>query len=587
MSGAREALERAFAQATAHHRAGQLGEAEQLYRDILAAHPQHTEALRHLALIASGAGYLEEAEGLLRRAVAAAPRNADIHNSLGAICKSLGNLAEAEKHYREAIKRRPGYAEAMSNLAALLNQQFRLTEALEWARRAVAIKPDFAGLNNFANTLGKLGLAEDAVEAYRRCVGLVPRYELAWSSLLLGMHYVPSVTPQALFEAHVRTGNSIAEGLVEFTAFGERRASGRLRVGYISSDFRTGSVSHFILPILQNHDPSAVEVTCYSDGIFDAVAERTKSLVGAWRQIRGVPNELVAQAIRDDRIDVLVDLSGHTSDRLPVFALRAAPVQVTYLGYPDTTGLAAMDYRLTDSFADPAGEADAHATETLVRLDPCAWCYAPIGPTPEVRPRREGPLTFGSFNSLPKLSAPALEAFAGVLRETPGSRLMLKSQSLHEASVRERLTRTMAAHGIEPARLDLRGFEADAGRHLAMYDEVDIGLDPFPYQGTTTTCDSLWMGVPVVTLAGRSHVSRVGVSLLNAVGLGELVAADVQDYVRRASHLATERERLAALRGELRERMRRSPLMDAPGFCRRLEAAYRTMWHSWCSQARL
>jgi len=590
VSVSRQALEDAFRLALAHQQSGQPAEAERLYRQILEADPRHGEALQQLALLARNHGYLEEAEGLLRQAVAAAPRNAEFHNTLGTVYAALGKSAEAEQAYRLAIKRRAGYAQAMSNLAALLNDALRHAEAIEWAGRAAAIRPDYApALNNLALALTRQGRVEEAVQAYRRCVAAEPRRWPLWSNLLVGMHYLPEVTAQELFEMHLHVGRGLSEGLGTPAPHANRRDAGRrLRVGYVSADFRMHSVAHFALPILENHDRSAVEVFCYSDVTHpDAVTERAKSLADGWRPIGGLSDDAAAQAVRQDAIDILVDLSGHMSGRLALFARKPAPLQLTYLGYPDTTGLPAMDYRLTDSVADPAGEADRFATEKLIRIDPCAWCYAPVHATPEVAAPRSGAITFGSFNILAKLSAPTLETWGSLLRELPGSRLKLKSFAANEPAVREQLARGLRDQGIEPARLEVLGHQDDAREHLARYGEIDIALDPFPYNGTTTTCEALWMGVPVVTLAGARHAGRVGASLLRGVGLEELIAKDRESYVAATLALASDRSRLAGLRAELRGRMQRSPLMDAAGFCRRLEAVYREMWHGWCSQARL
>jgi predicted O-linked N-acetylglucosamine transferase (SPINDLY family) len=404
------------------------------------------------------------------------------------------------------------------------------------------------------------------------------------------MHYLPQVPPAELFAMHARVGREMVENAGATLAPHDNRGDPqrRLRIGYVSSDLRAHSVCYFALQMLEHHDRSAVEVFCYADTVRpDEMTARAKSLADEWRSITRLPDDAAAAMIREDRIDVLVDLSGHTvGNRLTVFARRAAPVQVTYLGYPDTTGLPTMDYRLTDSFADPAGDADARATEKLVRIDRCAWCYSPASSAPEITARKPGPITFGTFNALAKINSQVLAAWAAILRETPGSRLMIKAAAMSEASARERFTRAMAAHGIDKSRLVLAGHRADSREHLAMYAAVDIALDPFPYNGTTTTCEALWMGVPVVTLAGRAHAGRVGVSLLGAVGLSDLVAQDLEQYRRLAAGLAGDPDRLQRLRVELRDRMRRSPLMDGAGFARALESAYRQMWQSWCSVSR-
>jgi protein O-GlcNAc transferase len=549
--------------------------------------PQHSDALHLLGLIAYGAGDAAAAEDLLRRAVAAAPREAEFRNSLGVVCQSIGKLREATNCFQAAVKRKPDYAEAMSNLGAVLSEEGRLIESAQWARRAAMTKPGYAQpLSNLGNTLVKQGLVEEAVEAYRRAVSASPKQWHAWSNLLMGMHYLPNVSPEELFATHARFGREMVESTGAAVAKHDngRDPERRLRIGYMSADLRTHSVSYFALPILQNHDRAAVEVFCYADVAQpDEMTARAKSLADEWRPISGLPDERVARTIREDRIDVLVDLSGHTfNNRLALFARKAAPVQVTYLGYPGTTGLATMDYRLTDSFADPLGEADTRATEKLARIDPCAWCYSPAFSAPEITARKPGPITFGTFNALAKVNSQVMETWAGILRETPGSRLMIKAGAMNEAPTRERFARAMAAHGIEKSRLLLAGFRVDSREHLSMYAQVDIALDPFPYNGTTTTCEALWMGVPVVSLAGRAHAGRVGVSLLNAVGLSDLVAQDREQYRHLAAGLARDPDRLQRFRADLRDRMRRSPLMDAAGFSRALETAYRRMWRAWC-----
>lgn len=580
------ALQQAFELALAHHRGGQLAQAAQLYEQVLRMAPRHPDALHLLGLITFGAGDTAAAEDLLRRAVAAAPGEAEFRNNLGVVCQASGKFRDAASCFQAAVKRQPDYAEAMSNLSGALSEEGRLTESAQWARRAAMTKPGYAEpLNNLGNTLIKQGLVEDAVEAYRGAVAAAPTQWKAWSNLLFGMHYLPDMPPAELLAMHARVGKEMVESAGATLAHDNRRdPERRLRIGYVSADLRMHSVGYFALPMLQHHDRSAVEVFCYADTTRpDEMTARAKSLADEWRTITGLPDDAVAATIREDSIDVLVDLSGHTvGNRLAVFARRAAPVQVTYLGYPDTTGLPAMDYRLTDSFADPAGEADARATEKLVRIDPCAWCYSPVSSAPAITARKPGPITFGTFNALAKINPQVLATWAAILRETPGSRLMIKAAAMSEAPARERFTRAMAAQGIEKSRLLLAGHRADPREHLSMYATVDVALDPFPYNGTTTTCEALWMGVPVVTLAGRAHAGRVGVSLLNAVGLGDLVAENLEQYRRVAAALAGDPDRLQRIREELRDRMGRSRLMDGIGFSRALEAAYREMWQSWC-----
>lgn len=353
-------------------------------------------------------------------------------------------------------------------------------------------------------------------------------------------------------------------------------------MGYVSPDFHAHSVAYFIEPVLARHDPAAVETYCYAEVAQpDAFTEHMKTLAAHWRGTFGRSDDEVADMIRNDAIDILIDLAGHTAhNRLAVFARRPAPVQVTYLGYPNTAGLPQMDYRLTDAAADPPGQ-EVYYTESLVRLPQGFLCYAPPHESPAVGPlpaATGGCITFGSFNALPKMNNEVIALWARVLQSVPGARLILKNKSLQDAKTCERYRQ----HFHPPERIELLGWLDDPADHLSIYHRVDIALDTFPYNGTTTTCEALWMGVPVITLAGERHAGRVGLSLLTQLGLTELIAKTPDEYVRLAVALAGNRERLAALRAGLRERMRRSPLCDAQSFTRDLEAAYREMWHKWC-----
>jgi predicted O-linked N-acetylglucosamine transferase (SPINDLY family) len=367
----------------------------------------------------------------------------------------------------------------------------------------------------------------------------------------------------------------------------DRSPERRLKIGYVSSDFRQHSVAWFIEPVLAHHDRERFEIFCYAN-LFqeDAVTERLKAHADHWRKIYGLPDELAAQQIRADQIDILVDLNGHTAEnRLLVFARKPAPVQVTWLGYPNTTGLSAMDYRLTDGFADPVGMTEPFHSETLIRLPECFSCYQPPRDAPavsELPAKEKGYITFGSFNKLTKVTPEVMATWARILQAVPGSRLALQSAGLGEDAMQQMVREAFAGLGITPERLELHGHDRSQKTHLERYRNIDIGLDPFPYNGTTTTCDALWMGVPVVTLAGKVHAGRVGVSQMSNLGLTELIGQTPEEYVAIATRLATDRERLGALRKELRSRMTASPLMDAPRFTTNLEQAYRGMWKDWC-----
>ncbi|HEX8915890.1 MAG TPA: hypothetical protein VF796_26285, partial [Humisphaera sp.] len=356
-------------------------------------------------------------------------------------------------------------------------------------------------------------------------------------------------------------------------------------------DFRTYPAPRFFEPLLAHHDRAAVEVFCYSDvppGKADAVTDRCRAYGHAWRDVAGLPDAAVAARVAADRVDVLVDLAGHMANpRLTLFARRAAPVQVTYLGYPGTTGLATVDYRLTDSLQDPPGAADRWHAERLWRLDPCCWCYRPdddappVGPPPALAGR--GPVTFAALNRLAKASPRALRLWARVLDAVPGSRLMALVPPGAERD--PAATGLFAAHGVGGERLVLVGGRPPR-EYLRLWADADVALDAYPYHGMTTTCDALWMGVPTVTLVGGRHASRVGLSLLSAVGLGGLAAGDEDAYVAAAAGLAAHLPGLAALRQGLRDRVRRSPLGDGPGLARRVEAAFLAMYEARASGVR-
>jgi predicted O-linked N-acetylglucosamine transferase (SPINDLY family) len=357
----------------------------------------------------------------------------------------------------------------------------------------------------------------------------------------------------------------------------------RLRIGYLSPDFRKHVVMTFMAPALERHDRDQFEVFCFhTHRDKDAVTERLRSQVEHWSDCGGLTDDAIADRIRADRIDILVDLAGHTSGhRIGVLAMKPAPIQVTYLGYPNTTGLPTVDYRITDDLADPPGRADELSVERLLRLPRPFLCYRPEAKTPDPGPPpvlSRGHATFGCFNNTLKLSDSFLDLAARVVNAVPGSRLVLKSGGLELHSVGGRVRQRFAAAGVAPDRLELRGWTAAVEDHLGAYGEIDVALDSFPYNGTTTTCEALWMGVPVVTLRGDRHAARVGASLLGWLGLTDFVAADAEEFVRICARLAGDVAGAGSRRAGLRERLRASLLVDEAGFAREIERCYRTVW---------
>ncbi|MES2920553.1 MAG: tetratricopeptide repeat protein [Verrucomicrobiota bacterium] len=542
-----------------------------------------------LAVQCHQAGMLEKAGKLCRKVLSKQPKHSQAFHLLGLMAHQGGDPAAAADWHRKAVTAKPDFAEAHNSLGAALLACRKLDESVESFRRAVAIKPDCArALGNLGIVLKDCGLVEESVDAHRRALAAYPAWHEARSSLLLTCHYLFENDTVSLLGEH-RNWDSIHAGHLAgiITPHANRRETDRrLRIGLVSPDFKDHPVIRFLLPFLEHHDREQIELFAYSHVAEpDQWTELVRKKVDHWRSLVNVPDAAAAELIRGDEIDILVDLAGHTNgNRLMVFARRPAPVQVTYLGYPGTTGLSAMDYRITDALADPPGLTDAQHSEQLIRLQGCAWCYGPdtealLGPGPAAD---RGHVTFGSFNNLAKVNERMLRVWARIIEAVPGSRLLLKSAGFLSMAARKR-TREALISGtdISEERLDIRGPEDSHQAHLELYREMDIALDTFPYHGTTTTCEALWMGVPVVTLAGRSHVSRVGVSLLTNAGLPELVAESEDEYIRIAVELAQNTERLSTYRASIRDTMRGSGLLDASLFAKEFEAAFRQMWLSW------
>jgi predicted O-linked N-acetylglucosamine transferase (SPINDLY family) len=581
-------LSEALAIGLTHHRAGRLELAEEIYRRILVQQPDHPETLYLAGVLAYEAGRSAEAVERLRRATAMAPHRAQYLNSLGLALAAEGRFDEAEVTYRRALDLQPDYALAHNNLGLVLRVHGRLTEAADCYRQALALRPEYAEAHaNLGMVLADQGQPQQAVDAYRRALAIRPAWARVHDHLLHTLHFCPAVSPRELHDEHRRWNALYAAPLASSIRphHNNRSLERRLRVGYVSPDFRSHPVGRFLVPLLEAHDRAQVEVFCYSSTrSADAITERCVAGSDVFRDVRPLTDEQVAEAVRADQIDILVDLTMHMEDnRLLAFARRPAPVQVSYLAYCSTTGLDAIDYRLSDPYLDPPGGDETFYAEHTIRLPETYWCYEPLAECPPVGTlpaAAEGQLTFGCLNGVCKLNEVTLDAWARVLTAVPTARLLLHAR---EATDRRRVGEWLARRGIAAERLAFVEF-APLEEYFQVYGRIDVALDPFPYGGGTTTCDALWMGVPVVSLAGTTAVGRSGVSILSSVGLQQLVAQDDEQYVRIAAHFAADLPRLADLRATLRERMQRSPLMDAPRFARGVEAAYRSMWRRWCTQ---
>jgi len=507
--------------------------------------------------------------------------------------KKTGAIAS----YIEALKLDPSNVTYLGNLAGLCLELGILSPALEALNSILAGSPDnVPALINKAKLLKDAGRVHEGILLLERAIEVsknpTHKYEYVgcfdpmWGNYLFTLLFAPSSTPAKIFDRHLAWGAKISK---EFPSRFKHRPDAhakraKLRVGYMSADLRQHSVTAFIGAVFKHHDPAQFEIFAYStSSSYDAVSATIKGQVFAWRDVAHKTIAETAQIIYEDQLDVLVELSGHTQgNRLEVCALKPAPIQATYLGYPSSTGLKTIDYRLTDAWADPVGLTDAYHCEKLIRIPDCGWCYEPVmqeSQTFEDAPpvKRNGFITFGSFNNIAKFNAPLCDLWVEILQRVPESRLRLKAKSFFDPEILLEWETRFTRAGIAKDRLLFMSHKPQIKDHLAVYNEVDIALDSYPYHGTTTTCEALAAGVPVVSLAGSSHVARVGVSLLNAVGLSDLVAEQREDYIAIAVKLAADRERLQQLRTSLAERMKASVLCDAEGFTRKLERCYRQM----------
>lgn len=502
-----------------------------------------------------------------------------------------GDAPGAVSLYRAAIGVDPNHFEACNNLGVILTLSGRLDEAASLLQRAVARKPQVAhAWANLGNTLMQSGDVAKAVAASRRAVELKPDSAGARSNLVFFLTFDPTASEARIFEEHRRWSQIHADPLLPSRPLhtNDRSSGRRLRIGYVSPDFRDHAVAYFIEPILAGHDPKAVEVFCYSNVERpDAVTARLRGLVSQWKDIGRLTDDEAAALIRTDQIDILIDLAGYTSGgRLLVFARKPAPVQVAYLGYPNTTGMRAMDYRIIDYQTDPIGQTESLWTEKLIRMPRTFACYRPPAAAPEPGPLPSiaaGHITFGSFAMLAKLNEPLIESWSTIMRSLPGSRLLMAAGGLQESAIRSRVTVMFAKQGIDGSRLQFEG-NLKFNDYLQAHRRIDILLDPFPVNGHTVSCHALWMGVPMISLAGSSYRQRLGASLLHNLGLPELAANSIEDYQTKAIELARDANRLGELRSSLRERMRNSPICDARGFVDEIEASYQTIWKHWCEQ---
>lgn len=567
--------------------AGRNEEAAAAFERSLVLQPDRLEAVVELSRLLGRLRRWAPAIALAQRAVHLAGGRREAMLELAALQLSAGESAASLSTLEGILSRHPDDADVVAATGQVLTRQQKFDAAVQRYQQALTLQADcrlaidglLAAHSRFGDIPAAMAIADAKCQRW-------PDDLAARSQRLFLSNYLDQLPADALFEEHRRCGERMEATLPRPPAPRVRPGEGqrRWRIGYVSADFKQHSVAHFIEPVLAGHRRSQFEVFCYSNTFGpDDTSARLARLVDSWRDVVALDDDQLTARIRDDGIDILVDLGGHTADnRLGVFARRAAPIQISWLGYPNTTGLRTMDYRISDAIADPPGDADRQCTERLLRLADGFLCYRPgvAGPTGNIMPPSQAgqPFTFGSFNHIAKLNPTLIALWARLLDALPEARLMLKAAGLGAGSVAARWRAAFAGAGIAPERLILRAATPDPLAHFAAYREIDVALDTFPYNGTTTTCDALWMGVPVLTLRGDRHAARVGASLLGNIGHPELIADSADDFVARGVGLARHPEDLARLHRQVAQSLRTSPLMNEPAFVAKLEDAYRQVW---------
>jgi predicted O-linked N-acetylglucosamine transferase (SPINDLY family) len=587
-----------------HHAAGRLAEAEALYREALAAEPRNIDALHFLGVVAHQRGDPARAVDLISQALSLNAANAPACSNLGLALDALGRKDEALRRTLQALALQPGYADALANLRRLVSgmaagseeardalmiigeahsRAHELDQAADCMRRILEERPADADAHVLlGNVLRNQARHDEAIRHYEQAIAHDPRPVVAFQNLLFCMMCSPRFSAADLYSRHRDFARRFERPLLgPAPRFANQRdPERRLRIGYLSPDFRANVVGHYVQPILENHDRGQFEIYGYFAGAGgDDLTRRIAAQVDRWHELGSLPDEEVASLIRGHQIDILVDLCGHgPGNRILALARRPAPLQVNYLDYSATTGLSSMDYRLTTEYCDPSGVADRFYSERLCRLGNTYWTYnptvsLPVAPLPS---QANGYITFGSFNLYYRITGEVLDVWSRLLQAVPRSRLVVVgvARGSTEAALLDRIGR---------GRVDVRGVIPYEEYHR-LIGSVDIGLAPFPYNGATTLMDCLWNGVPVVAMkGGETFTTRLGSSVLASTGLDELIASDNDAYVRIAAGLASDPRRLADLRRGLRDRLEHSPMRDFAAFTKALESAYRAMWREWCS----
>ena len=556
------------------------------YRGALKLNPGYAEAHNNLGAALHELGRINEAVASYRRVIGLKPDSAQAHNNLAAALYRIGQVNEAVACCRCALELSPDFAEAYNNLGNFLKDLSQFDEAAASYRRALKLNPtSFKVHGNLGNLLLSIGKLDEAMASYRSALEIKPDLSEAHSNLLFVLNYSSGYTPEYCLEQARQYGRIVTEKAVRrFSAWQCAAHPERLRVGLVSGDLRVHPVGHFLEGLLSHIDPARIELIAYpTQPKEDELTARIRPLFSGWKPLYGKCDEDAARLIHADGVHVLIDISGHTAlNRLPVFAWKPSPVQVTWLGLPCTTGMREMDYVLGDIQAIPP-EHEHHFSETVWRLPDSYVCFsAPAFPVEvaSLPALSSGNVTFGSFNNLTKMNDAVVELWARILLSVPNSRLYLKTSQLDDEDIHEQTRRRFAAWGIAPERLLLAGKLGSIADHLSEYNKIDVALDTFPYPGVTTSVEALWMGVPVLSLLGDRFLSLTAKSIAHHAGLPDWVAVDKDEYVSKAVAFTSDLGRLAALRAGLRAQVLASPLFDAPRFAHNLEEALWGMWQA-------
>lgn len=599
-------------------------EALGLYSEVTQIDPRDADAFYMVGVILGIQGRKQQSIEYLQNADALRPDHVLTHYNLGVAYRDSGDLERAREEFEKTVRLKPDYSAAYNSLAHVLINTRRLEEAVDVFYKVIKLQPTVAETrNNLATVLQGLGRMEEAIDCYKKALEINPDMTVAWDSLgsaltssgqyqaaleaykqslqrdpgnsrghsnmLMTFNYMDGVSRDEVYHEHIGWSRQHADPVKCLSLKTDFSSDRRLRIGYISPDFREHSVAYFVEPLLASHNRDTFEVFCYSSvPQADETTHRLRSLSSHWREIHGHPPLKVAEQIKRDEIDILVELSGHTSgNHLNVLMRKPAPVQLTWLGYPNTTGMDRIDYRIVDWITDPQGS-EQYSSEKLIRLPGCFLCYQPPQHAPDIGSSPcsvNDYITFGSFNNLAKFSPNVMALWAQILQRVPNSKLFIKNPSLSDAETRGIYAQRFVDLGIDAERIELRGHTPTPYEHLELYNRVDIGLDTFPYNGTTTTCEALWMGVPVISLCGDRHASRVGATLLTHVGLEQLIADTPQVYVDIAAGLANNPDHLNDWRAQMRDRMSGSALCDSRAFASSMEKVYRELWQKCCRNA--